>query len=96
MVCSRAVLHRRHTSKRCRYVLRLDTGCYHIDDREGEESVGKARDAGLSLEATQAASSVPTLLHAPVGVPQNPELQTLIEQLLRLNVLATYRAFEDT
>jgi hypothetical protein len=60
-----------------------------------QESVGKAWDASLSLEATLAASPVPTLLHAPVGAPQNPELQALIEQLHRLNVLATYRALEE-
>ncbi len=59
-----------------------------------QESVGKARDAGLSLEATQTASPVPALLHTPAGAPQNPELLALIEQLHRLNVLATYRALE--
>jgi cyclase len=61
-----------------------------------QESVGKAFAAGLSLEATLAASPVPALLHAPAGVLPTPALQAFIEQLHRLNVLATYRAFEES
>ncbi len=61
-----------------------------------QESIQAAFTAGLSLEQTLAASPVPALLHVPAGIPQTSEFHALIEQLHRLNVLATYRAFEES
>ncbi len=42
-----------------------------------QESVGQAFAAGLSLEATLAASPVPALLHVPAGVLPTPALKVL-------------------
>jgi len=44
-----------------------------------QESVGKTFAAGLSLEATLAATPVPALLHAPAGVVPTAELQAFLE-----------------
>jgi cyclase len=61
-----------------------------------QASVGQSFAAGLSLEATLAAVPVPAQLHTPDDVVPTPQLQALIEQLHRLNVLATYRALEES
>lgn len=59
-----------------------------------QDTVSSALASGKSLDETLAAFPPPAMLHVPAGIPEHAPFSALVEQLHRLNVLATYRAIE--
>ncbi len=59
-----------------------------------QDTNSSAFAAGKGLDETLAASPLGAMLHLPEGISENAQFSALLEQLHRLDVVATYRALE--